>query len=64
MMRFKKWFDILINAKWLRKKMVFSDGKIWVNGQLYDYKGPTKSKSKVYQKFGVYKTGITRYLKL
>ena len=25
-------------------------------------KGPTKSKSKVYQKFGVYRTGITRYL--
>ena len=24
--------------------------------------GPTKSKSEVYQKFGVYRTGITRYL--
>jgi len=56
-----KWFDILINAKWSKKEDGFF--KIWVNGQLkYDYKGPTKSKSKVYQKFGVYRTGITRYL--
>ena len=55
------WFDILINAKWSKKKDGFF--KIWVNGELkYDYKGPTKSKSKVYQKFGVYRTGITRYL--
>ena len=49
------WFDILINAKWSKKEDGFF--KIWVNGDLrYDYKGPTKSKSKVYQKFGVYRT--------
>ena len=55
------WFDILINAKWSKKEDGFF--KIWVNGDLrYNYKGPTKSKSKVYQKFGVYRTGITRYL--
>ena len=55
------WFDILINAKWSKKEDGFF--KIWVNGDLrYDYEGPTKSKSKVYQKFGVYRTGITRYL--
>ena len=37
--------------------------KIWINDKLkYDYKGPTKTKQYVYQKFGVYRTGITRYL--
>ena len=37
--------------------------KIWINDELkYEYVGPTKSKSKVYQKFGIYRTGITRYL--
>ena len=56
-----KWFDVLINAKWTKKKDGFF--KIWINNELkYDYVGPTKSKSKVYQKFGVYRTGITRYL--
>ena len=56
-----KWFDVLINAKWTKKKDGFF--KIWINDELkYDYVGPTKSKSKVYQKFGVYRTGITRYL--
>ena len=56
-----KWFDILINAKWTKKKDGFF--KIWINDELkYNYVGPTKSKSKVYQKFGVYRTGITRYL--
>ncbi len=56
-----KWFDVLINAKWTKKNDGFF--KIWINNELrYDYVGPTKSKSKVYQKFGVYRTGITRYL--
>ena len=54
-------FDIIINAKWTKKDSGFF--KIWVNGeQKYDYKGPTKSKTYVYQKFGVYRTGITRYI--
>ena len=56
-----KWFDIIINAKWTKKNNGFF--KIWVNGeQKYNYKGPTKSKTYVYQKFGVYRTGITRYI--
>jgi len=55
------WFDILINAKWSKKKDGFF--KVWVNGELkYDYKGPTKTVQYVYQKFGIYRTGITRYL--
>jgi hypothetical protein len=55
------WFDILINAKWTKKKDGFF--KVWVNDELkYDYKGPTKTEQYVYQKFGIYRTGITRYL--
>ena len=55
------WFDILINAKWSKKKDGFF--KVWVNNDLkYDYKGPTKTVQYVYQKFGIYRTGITRYL--
>ena len=56
-----KWHDILINAKWTKKNDGFF--KIWVNNEIkYDYKGPTKSKQYVYYKFGIYRTGITRYL--
>ena len=56
-----KWFDILINAKWTKKDNGFF--KVWVNDKLkYDYKGPTKTEKYVYQKFGIYRTGITRYL--
>jgi len=55
------WIDILINAKWTKKDDGFF--KVWVNDELkYDYKGPTKTKQYVYQKFGIYSTGITRYL--
>ena len=55
------WFDILINVKWTKKNDGFF--KLWINDELkYDYKGPTKTKQYVYQKFGVYRTGITRYL--
>ena len=55
------WFDILINVKWTKKKDGFF--KVWVNDELkYDYKGPTKTEQYVYQKFGIYRTGITRYL--
>ena len=56
-----KWSDILINVKWSKKEDGFF--KIWVNDELkYNYVGPTKSKQKVYQKFGIYRTGISRYL--
>ena len=56
-----KWHDILVHAKWSKKKDGFF--KVWVNNELkYDYKGPTKTKQYVYYKFGVYRTGISRYL--
>ena len=56
-----KWFEVLINAKWTKKDNGFF--KVWVNDKLkYDYKGPTKTEKYVYQKFGIYRTGITRYL--
>ena len=56
-----KWHDILINAKWSKKDDGFF--KVWVNDKLkYDYKGPTKTLSYVYEKIGVYSTGITRYI--
>ena len=55
-----KWHDILINAKWSKKDDGFF--KVWVNDKLkYDYKGPTKTKKYVYEKFGIYSTGVTRY---
>ena len=55
------WIDILINAKWSKKDDGFF--KVWVNDKLkYDYKGPTKTKLYVYEKFGIYSTGVTRYL--
>ena len=55
------WFDILINVNWTKKNDGFF--KLWINDELkYDYKGPTKTKKYVYQKFGIYRTGITRYL--
>tara|TARA_B100001057_G_scaffold214339_1_gene214699 strand:- start:217 stop:1146 length:930 start_codon:yes stop_codon:yes gene_type:complete len=56
-----KWHDILINVKWSKKDDGFF--KVWVNEKLkYDYKGPTKTLKYVYQKFGIYSTGITRYI--
>ena len=56
-----KWHDILINVKWSKKNDGFF--KLWVNDKLkYDYKGPTKTEKYVYAKFGIYSTGITRYI--
>ena len=56
-----KWHDILINAKWSKKDDGFF--KVWVNDELkYDYNGPTKTEKYVYEKFGIYSTGITRYI--
>ena len=55
-----KWHDILINAKWSKKDDGFFN--VWVNDKLkYEYKGPTKTKKYVYEKFGIYSTGVTRY---
>jgi len=56
-----KWHDILINAKWSKKDNGFF--KVWINDKLkYDYNGPTKTEKYVYQKFGIYSTGVTRYI--
>ena len=55
-----KWHDILINAKWSKKDDGFFN--VCVNDKLkYEYKGPTKTEKYVYQKFGIYSTGVTRY---
>jgi len=56
-----RWNDILINANWTDKNIGFF--RVWVNGKLsYKYNGPTKSKGKkVYQKFGVYRSFMSRY---
>ena len=53
----EKWNDILINVKWTNKENGFF--KIWVNDKLaFDYKGPTKRKSKINLQFGIYRYGI------
>ena len=58
-----KWTDVLINANWSKEEDGFF--KLWVNDELkYDYKGPTMTGKSVYQKFGVYRTGLTRYINL
>ena len=56
-----RWNDILVNAYWTDKKEGFF--RVWVNGKLsYKYSGPTKSKGKkVYQKFGIYRSYMSRY---
>ena len=57
-----KWTDILVHAKWSDKDDGFF--KVWVNSQpKYDYKGRTllKKSSKVYFKFGIYRSFMTRW---
>ena len=56
-----RWNDILIHANWTDKNIGFF--RVWVNGKLsYKYYGPTKTKGKkVYQKFGVYRSFMSRY---
>ena len=57
-----KWTDILVHAKWSDKDDDFF--KVWVNSQpKYDYKGRTllKKSSKVYFKFGIYRSFMTRW---
>ena len=56
-----KWTDVLINVNWSKKEDGFF--KLWINDELkYDYKGPTMTGKNVYQKYGIYRTGLTRYI--
>jgi len=57
-----KWHDILVHMKWSKKDDGFF--KMFVNDELkYNYKGRTQSKYRaVMYQFGIYRTGITRYL--
>ena len=55
-----KWNDILVNVNWSKKYDGFF--KVWVNNKLkYKYRGPTKTKEKVYYKFGIYRSYMNRY---
>ena len=56
-----KWNDILVNFKWSKKNDGFF--KVWVNNKLIqEYIGPTKTKSKVYFKFGIYRSYLNRWI--
>ena len=58
-----RWNDILINFKLSNKKNGFI--KVWLNDKLvYAYTGPTMTKNTefAYNKFGIYRSGISRYL--
>ena len=58
-----QWNDIIVNAHWTHEDKGFF--KVWVNGDLaFAHAGRTKSKGKkVYQKFGVYRSFLSRYQK-
>ena len=58
-----QWNDILVHANWTHEPSGFF--KVWVNGELgWHHTGATKSKGKkVYQKFGVYQSFLSRYKK-
>ena len=57
-----QWNDILVNVRWSEDNTGYF--KLWANGNLiYDWQDKTKSKgTKTYFKFGIYRTGITRWL--
>ena len=56
-----KWNDILVNVKWSKKEDGFF--KVWVNNKLgYEYMGPTKTKAKVYFKFGIYRSYLKQWI--
>ena len=58
-----RWNDILINFKLSNKNNGFI--KLWLNKKLvYEYTGPTITKNTefVYNKFGIYRGGLSRYL--
>ena len=55
-----KWNRIEINAKWSDEEDGFF--KVWVNGKLKcDFVGVTASVSRLYFKYGLYRTYISRY---
>jgi hypothetical protein len=59
----EKWNDILVNLKWSKNNDGFIN--LWVNNKLvYEYQGPTLTKNSkfVYFKFGIYRSGLSRYL--
>ncbi|MDP2698209.1 polysaccharide lyase [Thalassospira sp.] len=56
------WHRIEVQAKWSRHDDGFL--KIWVNGdQKVDYAGPTMTADKIYFKYGVYRSYVSRYQK-
>jgi len=56
-----KWNDILVNVKWSKKEDGFF--KVWVNNKLsYEYMGATKTKAKVYFKFGIYRSFLSKWI--
>jgi len=55
-----KWHDFLIHAKFSKNDDGFL--KVWTNDKLMaDYRGITESTGKIFHKFGIYRTGITRF---
>ena len=55
-----KWHDIIIHSKFSKNDDGFF--KVWVNNALkVNYKGATMKAKDVVHKFGIYRTGISRY---
>jgi len=55
-----RWHRIEMHVKWKSNKKGFL--KIWVNGKKkIDYKGKTMSAKKVYFRYGVYRSFVSRY---
>jgi hypothetical protein len=55
-----EWNDVLIYATWSKT----DEGmfRVWANGKLkYSYRGPTMTEEDVYFKFGIYRTGVSKY---
>ena len=59
----EQWNDIIVSAHWTREGKGFF--KVWANGSLaFSHQGKTKTKGKkIYQKFGVYQSFLSRYHK-
>ena len=59
----QKWNDFIVNYKWSKKDNGFI--KLWFNNKLvYKFNGPTLTKNTefVYFRFGIYRSGISKYL--
>jgi hypothetical protein len=55
-----KWHQIEVHARWTSNDDGFF--RVWVNGdQKVDYQGKTLSVSRVYFKYGVYRSFMSRY---